>query len=441
MTGFPTPRLRRALWVYKALWVAGLPFALAYLWARGRKDADYTRNLGERFGRHRPLPGAVWVHAVSLGEVRSAVPLIHALLDRGERVVISHFTPAGRRESHRVFAPEIASGDVRAVWIPFEYRWCFSRFFKAFSPKFGLVMEIEIWPEMIMSARRARVALFMCNAQYPTNSIARDAAKTRWRADLMRGLSGAFVKSDLQRERFSKVGVHPITVTGELRFDQSIPRTLIDAGGRLRGALAGDRPVITIASAVEGEDPIYIDAVRGVLQRADDSGAPRPLFIYVPRAPERFDTVCAMIVAAGLGVTRRSRAFDAAFLPVATGRCDVFLGDSLGEMCAYLAAADQVVVGGGFLASGAHNIIETLALKKPVIVGPEIGTIEYPAREAIEAGVCHIVSPDELASALMSTGHRPTVAQIDAFFQAHSGATARTLAAIDATMGDQSRVR
>ncbi len=438
MNGFPTPRLRRALWVYKALWVVGFPLVLIYLWVRGRKDRDYARDLGQRLGGHKPLPRAVWVHAVSLGEVRSAVPLIRALLDRGDRVVISHFTPAGRRESQRVFASDIAKGDLRAVWVPFEFGWCFSRFFKAFSPKYGLVMEIEIWPEMIMSARRARVALFMCNAQYPSNSIARDAANGRWRADLMRGFAGAFVKSDLQRERFANVGVNPITVTGELRFDQPIPQTLIDAGARLRGVLARDRPVITIASAVEGEDAIYIDAILRVLDAAEGGRAPKPLFIYVPRAPERFDAVSAMIEAKGLDVTRRSRAFDPAFQPVAITPCDVFLGDSLGEMYAYLAAADQTVAGGGFLSSGAHNIIEPLALKKPVIVGPEIGTIEYPAREAIAAGVCQVVSPDELADELMTTGDRPTAARIEAFFRAHSGATARTIAAIDAQMVDWS---
>ena len=149
---------------------------LIYLWRRGRKDALYSQHLAERFGRYsQRLPGAIWVHAVSLGEMRSAVPLVRALLDRGDPVVTTHFTPAGRREAERVFAADIAAGRMAVVWVPFETSWAYRGFFRAFRPKAGLVMEIEIWPRMIFAAKRAGVPLFMCNAQYPTKSMARDA--------------------------------------------------------------------------------------------------------------------------------------------------------------------------------------------------------------------------------------------------------------------------
>ena len=126
-------RLWLFLRLWSALWHIGLPVVLIYLWKRGRKDPLYARHLGERFGRYRPrLPGAVWIHAVSLGEIRSAVPLVRALLDRGEVVVTTHFTPAGRREAERVFAPEIASGRLVTVWVPFETTWAYRGFFRAF---------------------------------------------------------------------------------------------------------------------------------------------------------------------------------------------------------------------------------------------------------------------------------------------------------------------
>jgi 3-deoxy-D-manno-octulosonic-acid transferase len=435
-------RLWLFLRLWSLLWHLGLPVVLFYLWRRGRRDPLYSQHLGERLGRFRQhLPGAVWVHAVSLGEVRSAVPLIRALLDRGETVVTTHFTPAGRREAERVFANDIAAGRLAAVWVPVETAWAFRGFFRAFRPRVGLVMEIEIWPRMIFAAKGAGVPLYMCNAQYPSRSMKRDA-KFPLRHDLMRGFAGALVKSDLQAQRFASVGVQNITVTGELRFDQPVPPHLTQAAPAARALLADERPVITFASAVEGEDELYLSAMARALTHPS-----RPFFVYVPRKPERFDTVAEMLAARGFRVLRRSEGFDAALAvrqPPAPdwggeGTAgapagllpDVLLGDSLGEMYFYIALADRVVTGGGFTPQGAHNIIEPLALQRPVIVGPRVHTIEYPAVEAIAAGVCRKVrSPQALTNAVI--GWRgPGPEAIAAFFATHSGATDRTLAALD----------
>lgn len=418
--------------LWSLLWHLGLPILLIYLWKRGRKDPLYNQHLAERFGHYRQsLPGAVWVHAVSLGEIRSAAPLIRALLDRGDRVVITHFTPAGRRESERVFAADIAKGNLAAVWVPFETAWAFAGFFRAFRPRAGLVMEIEIWPRMIFAARKAGVPLFMCNAQYPNKSMARDA-KFGLRHRLMQGYAGAFVKSDLQARRFASVGVGNIAVTGELRFDQPIPPHLVTAAARLRPKLAGARPVIAFASVVEGEDDLYLDAITAAVRHPS-----RPFIVYVPRKPERFDEVAQRLAGRGLRTLRRSAALDATLAPAPRSaplwqdETDILLGDSLGEMYFYLALADRVVTGGGFTPQGAHNIIEPLALKRPVIVGPAIHTIEYPAVEAIAAGVCLRVTTAKTLQEALTGWHGPQPAEIEAFFAAHSGATRRTLAALD----------
>lgn len=431
------------LWLFlrfwSIVWHLGLPVVLLYLWRRGRKDPLYSRHLAERFGRYRQdMTGAVWVHAVSLGEVRSAVPLIRALLDRGDRVVTTHFTPAGRREAGRVFGADIAAGHLVSVWVPVETSWAYAGFFRAFQPRAGLVMEIEIWPRMIYAARNAGVPLFMCNAQYPTKSMARDE-KLKLRHKFMQGYAGAFVKSDLQARRFASVGVRNIHVTGELRFDQPIPPNLVAAAEALRMPLASDRPVITFASAVEGEDDLYLEAIEAALRHSS-----RPFVVYVPRKPERFDEVAAILAKRGLNVLRRSKAIatplEGGLLPSPRARGvgeslgntpDILLGDSLGEMYFYIALSDRVVTGGGFTAHGAHNIIEPLALKRPVIVGPEIHTIEYPAVEAIAAGVClRVETPQALATALTDWAG-PAPETIGAFFAAHSGATQKTLAALD----------
>lgn len=422
-------RLWLFLRLWSALWHLGLPIILIYLWKRGRKDPLYARHLAERFGRHGlGLPGAVWIHAVSLGELRSAVPLIRALLDRGERIVTTHFTPAGRREAERVFAAEIAERRLLPVWVPFETSWAYRGFFAAFRPKLGLVMEIEIWPRMIFAARRAGVPLFMCNAQYPTKSMARDA-RFGLRPKLMQGYAGAFVKSDLQRDRFASVGVRNIRVTGELRFDQPIPAAQLQAARALRPLVAARR-VIALASVTEAEERLFLAVIQALLAEPDP-----PLVILIPRAPERFGPVAEALAARGLPVLRRSLHLDqdlglqdpqaAAQLRAGT----VLLGDSLGEMYFYLELADRVVVGGGFQPKGSHNIIEPLALGRPVIVGPEIHTIEYPAVEAIAAGVCRQTAPEALPEAIRNWPD-PAPEAIAAFIAAHSGAAARSMAAL-----------
>ena len=434
---FPSRRVRLFLLGYALLWAVALPLVLAYLWRRGRRDALYWQHLGERFGSYaRPLPGSVWVHAVSLGEVRSAVPLIRALLDRGETVVTTHFTPAGRREALAVFAADIAAGRLCPVWVPLEYDWVYRRFFRAFRPLCGLVMEIEIWPRMIASAHRRGVPLFMCNAQYPLKSLERDRARAPIRAELMSGFAGAFVKSDLQAARFAGAGVQGIAVTGELRFDQPIPDAQLQAGRQARAWMgAAARPVVALTSVVEGEDALFIAAIGAARAAHAAAGLEPPLFLYIPRAPERFGEVAGLLAQAGLASLRRTDGFDAAFAPIGTPpvAVDVLLGDSLGEMYAYLAMCDRVVVGGGFTPKGSHNISEALSLGKPVMTGPDIHTIEYPAMEALEAGVLTRLEDEAALRAALAPDHPadPPPERIAAFFARHSGAVAKTLAALD----------
>jgi 3-deoxy-D-manno-octulosonic-acid transferase len=385
--------------------------------------------MGERFGRYRQrMQGVVWVHAVSLGEVRSAVPIVRALLDRGERVVLTHFTPAGRRESERVFANDITAGRVAAVWVPVETGWAFAAFFRAFRPCAGLVMEVEHWPRMIMSARHHGVPLFPCNAQYPLRSFERD--RGGWRMQAIGQYAGAMVKSGLQAERFRAAGLTRIAVTGETRFDQPVPPALVAAGQAVRAWLAPGRTVVTLASTVEGEDEIYINTIKSLC--ADPRVLREPLIVYVPRRPERFAECADRLTAAGLRVARRTELLSATFDPQGEPpQIDILLGDSLGEMYAYLAMADRVVVGGGFTPKGAHNIIEPLALGKPVLTGPVTWPIEYPMEEAKAAGVAIAAQDGRHLTRLLQSPDWTGPAQIAAFFAAHSGAADKTLKALD----------
>jgi len=417
--------------LYRLVWIVLTPLVLVYLWRRGVRDARYTAHVRERFASYAALPqNAVWIHAVSLGEVRSAVPLARDLLAAGEDIVFTHFTPAGRAEAARVFASEIAQGRVASVWVPLDMFWTYGRFFRACRPKIGLSMEIEIWPAMILAARRAGVPLYLCNAQYPNKSIARDSRGLRIRQRIMTRVAGAFVKSDLQAARFASIGVPNIHVTGELRFDHPVPPTLLAAAGTFAPQIAGRR-VITIASAVEGEDATYIDALQTFM-----AGPDAPLAIYVPRAPERFERVAGLLRDAGLSVVKRSDVFPDGLSGPANWPPDtqILLGDSMGEMYFYIALASRVVVGGGFIPNGAHNIIEPLALEKPVMTGPYTHTIEYPFAEAQTAGVAICVADSaQLAKALCGADWT-TPDAIAHFVTAHSGASARTCRAIMAEL-------
>lgn len=413
---------------------------LVYLWWRGRKDPLYTRHLGERFGFYKSADAhqqnTVWIHAVSLGELRSAVPLIKALLQQGDSIVTTHFTPVGRTEAINAFPDEVNSGQLRVIYVPLEFGFAFRRFYKTFQPKYGLVMEVEYWPCMIDSARHAGIPLLLCNGQYPTRSFERDTKGLALRSRLVSGFAGVMVKSELQAERFRSLGVSNIAITGELRFDQPVPAAQVNAADQLLEILPDTLQIITIASAVEGEDDCYIQTILSTQKYTHSQSLAPVVFVYVPRAPERFTEVKSLLENAGLTVVTRSELLnDTLECPQTPPPFDVLLGDSMGEMYFYLQLANQVIVGGGFTPNGAHNISEALALNKPVLVGPTLWTIEYPAMEAIEAGMVNSVEDEKalgtaIQSTLSNTEALPTASQVSAFFSEHTGAIDKTLDAI-----------
>ena len=431
---FPTMSMRLGLLAYTATMTVGLPFILSYLYWRGTRDRLYSRHMSERFGLHESVfEGSVWVHAVSLGEVRSAVPLITRLLEDAEKVVVTVHTPAGRREVARVFAKAIDERVLRVTYAPLEYRGAWKRFMAAFKPRYGLVMEIEMWPGMITSARALGVPLFMCNAQYPTRSYDRDKKRYPLRLQLVRGFAGVMAKSHHQAERFKALGARQVAVTGEMRFDQEVPGSLIKAGEAARRWLGADRKmVVAFSSVVAGEEGAYIEVMEAVTKGLSATGADKPLFVFVPRAPERFDEIARILSARGLTVAKRSELFGTGLeFKGDAPAFDVLLGNSLGEMHFYMAMSDAVVIGGGFSPKGAHNIIEALSQGKQVFVGPHTWTIEYPMVEALEAKVVkQSETPAEMAKALLSEGEGVDVRRIEEFCRDCGKSVERTLEAL-----------
>ncbi|MDE0307699.1 MAG: 3-deoxy-D-manno-octulosonic acid transferase [Albidovulum sp.] len=416
-----------------------MPLAFAYFWKRSIRDPRYRRHMRERFGRGTRISKAIWVHAVSIGEVRSSVPLVRELLGRNERVVVTCLTPAGRSEAEKAFAAYIRSGELAVRYAPLEYEFAFKRFFKECSPSLALVMEVEFWPVMIASARKRGIPIYLCNSQYPEKSFARDRQRGSLRREVLGLVSGAFAKSEIHARRFRDAGVRNVQITGELRFDQPIKTGSVEAAKRCVSAMKlglPNRPVIAFASVVAGEDTGYIDAMRLIESRCLEEGRPPPLFVYVPRAPERFAEAADILASDAKNMARRSDLFDedlAVTREAEFADLEILLGDSLGEMNFYLSLADIVIVGGGFVKSGAHNVIEPLALGKPVLVGPSIWTIEYPALEAIEAGAvakCDTIeSLADMAANLLSSTESliamKTAAQV--FHQSNRGGAGKTV--------------
>ncbi len=414
-----SPKFRAFLWLWRTVLVLGMPAILGYLWRRSRRDPDYFRHLRERFGFHRRRSRRhIWIHAVSLGELRSAEPLIRSFLDDGYAIVTTHFTPAGRRAAYAMFQREIASGQLAAVWVPFDLSLTFRGFFKAFRPQVGLVMEVEMWPGMIAACAAQRIPLVLCNGQYPTRSFERDTKRFLSRRDLVSGFAGVMVKDTVQANRFTDLGQECVAVTGEMRFEIQLKTNQVEAAASHRALLA-KRPTVTFASVVAGEDGAFISSIKASGVRA----------VYVPRAPERFDETYALLSEAGLRVIRRSAVLgpNLETSDDLTGEWDVMLGDSLGEMAYYLGLCDQTVIGGGFVPQGSHNIIEALILRKPVIVGPYIWTIEFPAQAALSAGVVRQCHAEDLHMMLSEV---PPTDPIKDFLADQMGSVAKTRAAL-----------
>ena len=399
-----------------------MPLVLCFLVYRSKQEPAYAEKLLERYGIGQTRKGSwVWIHAVSLGEFRSAIPLVDKLLERGERVIITHFTPAGRAASEKYYAAQISSGCVLVHWVPFDYRLAFKRFFGRFKIKYGLVMEVEFWPGMISSARALNVPLFLCNGQYPNKSFERDSRRRFSSRDIVPLFSGVMVKSHRMAVPFQKLGVNKITVTGEMRFDQPLNENQVAAGRRFKKIIS-HRPVVTIASAVKGEEDLFFEAAMKLVQRK-----PLAIIVYVPRKPEEFETIAGHLKSLGVAFQRRSEILDGSLNLIEKLHANFILGDSLGEMNFYISLADQVVVGGGYVKQGSHNIIEPILLDKPTIVGPNIWTIEFPAVDAINAGVVKLVKPEDLAGELLElSNYEPT----SEFVSTMQGSTENTLTAI-----------
>lgn len=412
--------------LYSLVVVALLPVALLYLLWRARKQPEYRRHWSERFARYpesapdtRPC---LWLHAVSVGETRAAQPLVKALQAACPqyRLLMTHTTPTGRATGIQLYGDTL-----ERAYLPYDTPGAMRRFFERFRPQAGLIMETEVWPNLVHVARAAGISVLLLNARLSDKSAAGYARFAGLAHAAFSGLTRVGAQAEMDAQRLRALGAVHVAITGNLKFDITPPDTQITLGKELRARL-GTRPVFLCASTREGEEALILDAWR----QAGIRGSVPPLLLIVPRHPQRFDEVCTLVRERGFVLERRST--------FGTLRQDtqILVGDSLGEMFAYYTSADIAFVGGSLLDFGCQNLIEPCSVGTPVLIGRSTFNFAEAAQEALaSAAAIQVGNASELVAAgLALLADAPRRAAMSAagraFASAHRGATARTMALI-----------
>ena len=429
-----------ALRLYALLMWLAQPFLRRKLARRSVKEPGYGEAIEERFGRYTQVAEIaselVWVHAVSLGETRTAAILLKALRTRypGLRLLLTHGTATGRAEGRALLRP----GDVQ-VWQPWDSQAVVNRFFAHFKPRLGLLMETEIWPLTVAAAQAHAVPLVLVNARLSEKSLQQALRLSPLSYPAYGALAKVLAQTEDDARRFAQLGVTPAGVLGNLKFDATPDAQQQATGKTWREALG--QPVVMFASSREGEETDFFKQISALRQQnrgllAINSVASVFKVLVVPRHPQRFDEVQALAGQHGLSVSRRSSWTAGPFSNEDAIQADVWLGDSLGEMALYYAMSDVALLGGSFAPLGGQNLIEAAACACPVVMGPH--TFNFLEAAALaEATGAALRAPDltqglQAARALMADANAQAAAVTAglAFAEHNRGATAKTVAAL-----------
>jgi len=427
--------------VYSLLMWAAQPFLRRKLKRRGEAEAGYLEAVDERFGFYTQPAEArselVWVHAVSLGETRTAGILLDALRARwpGLRVLLTQGTATGRAEG----ASLLRAGDVQ-VWQPWDSEAAVKRFFIHFRPRLGVLLETEVWPNLVAQAVAQGVPMALVNARLSDKSLQQARRIAPLSRPAYQALAAVYAQSDSDAGRLRELGATVQGVFGNLKFDAT-PDAAQQAIGR-QWRQAQGQPVLMLASSREGEEDQFFKKITALAlsareQDAMNSVAGLPVqVLVVPRHPQRFDEVQALAEKHGLTVSRRS-SWDGLPQPA-----DVWLGDSLGEMALYYAMSDVALLGGSFEALGGQNLIEAAACGCPVIMGPHTFNFAEVSELAEAAGAARrVANMDEAVRSARAMLSRPAAQQSAAaaslqFAAQHRGAAANTVQALATLLKD-----
>jgi 3-deoxy-D-manno-octulosonic-acid transferase len=433
--------MRPARLLYSLLFYLAMPFILLRLFWRGRAQPEYRRHWRERLAlyrlfarplrpryRRRPPDAAplIWLHAVSLGETRAAESLIESLLAAypGYRLLLTSTTPTGRAAG-QVLCETLGTKQSRILqaWLPYDLPGATRRFLAHFRPALGILMETEIWPNLLAAAAAHRLPVVLANARLSRASARAYARIHALIRPALGHLAAVTAQSEADANRLALLGAPNIHICGNLKFDMLPDPGKLRLGETWRAALA-DRLVWLAASTREGEEELLC-AIQRTLAGHPAFAAKPPLLVLVPRHPQRFDAVAGIVARHGLSLCRRSQRPPAEEL--------VWLGDSMGEMPAYYRLAQISFIGGSLLPLGGQNLIEAASCASPILIGPHTFNFTQASRDAIRLGAARrVADAGELAEALIrllpdEAARKEMRTAALAFAARYQGATAKNM--------------
>ena len=379
-----------ARWLYSLLLTLLLPGILAFLWYRGLKDRRYRERWPERLG-YGPVPeasGILWIHAASVGEVIAAAPMVRALREQApdRQILVTTMTPTGAERVRAAFGDQVMH-----AYIPLDLPWMVNAFIRRVKPSGLVIMETEVWPNLVNACARRGIPVILANARLSEKSASGYARVAPLTLPAFRSLDWIAAQSDADAQRFRAMGVRSqqLSVTGSIKYDLRIPEAVRDEAAALRESFGEGRPVWIAASTHDGEDDPVLAAHRRLLERY-----PRALLVLVPRHPERFDAVARLTEQQGLTLARRTAADDPA-------SAQVYLADTMGELLMLFGCADIAFIGGSLIERGGHNPLEGAAWSLPVLTGPNVfNFVSVFERLADEQAVRFVDGTDALAAVL-----------------------------------------
>jgi len=412
--------------VYTFLLYLLLPFTpLKLLW-RARKQPEYLEHWQERYGFYKikPHKPVIWLHCVSVGETRAAEPLVKALLAQHPEylILLTHTTPTGRATSEQLFG-----GNVSRAYLPYDLPFAVNRFLKHFKPVIGLLMETELWFNLIASCQQHKIPLLLANARLSEKSAQGYLKLGKVARQGLQGLTAIAAQTPQDAARLQNLGANNVSIIGNIKFDVAPHDDAATKGQALRNLLGKEWPVFLAASTREGEEELILDAVA-------EADIPNLLTIIVPRHPQRFDAVAELLKKNTSGFARRSSLGNDT---VVNAQTSFVLGDSMGEMFTYYASCDIAFVGGSLLPLGGQNLIEACSMGKPVLIGPHTFNFEQATEMAIAAGAAlRVQDSSDLARHLQTlfadAGKQNAMSAAALRFSNESrGATERTLSLLN----------
>ncbi|MFO1391221.1 MAG: lipid IV(A) 3-deoxy-D-manno-octulosonic acid transferase [Agitococcus sp.] len=418
-------------WRYNFLLHLLLPFVYLRLLWRGRTTPAYAQNIEQRFGGHKKLPqGGIVIHAVSLGETLASQPLVNALLTQYPNLplIITNTTATGAERARALWGDK-----VHQCYLPYDYSWAMRRFLEHSRPKLIIVMETELWPNLIDQAKQLTIPVMLANGRLSAKSATGYGKIPSLVTPMLQALTVLAAQDQDTAQRFQDLGAseNSIQVTGSLKFDLTIPDDLTLRADELKQQwLLQTRPIWVAASTHEGEDEIVLTAFKQIKQQFNNA-----LLILVPRHPERFDKVADLIAKQGLSIARRSQQ------QAITTEVSVFLGDSMGELLLWFALADVAFVGGSLVSVGGHNPLEPAALAVPIVTGMTMFNFKQITEILLQAGALkQAANSQELAGVVCDWLNNPEQKQQagQAALQvvnANKGALAKHLAIVEGLLG------